>query len=249
MDTTVEKLLGTISTVVGKATVRKLDGTEVALMAGDAVHSGDKIIAQGGNITLILSNGRIAEISDGQTLDLGSETVLSGIGINSGSHTSGQLDSLVDALLDLPSPTAGEEDPVQQVIEQTEEEEPGAGEPPAAGPDGAGRFGEIPLIEFGSEEVLPEFGFETSALAFETAEIVDDLALDVTDADTIPVVSTGTFNLGDQIRSTDQTARALFFKAPAGTGQDALTQEPTTQVAELDFTITSGDGNVISRIW
>ncbi len=242
MDTTVEKLLGTISTVIGKATVRKPDGSEIVLMAGDAVYGGDQIIAQGGNISLLLSNGRIAEITDGQTLDLGNDTVLSGVGINSEGHSVAQLESLVGTLLNLPAPTAGVEDPVEQVIQQTEEDDPGAGEPPAAGIDGAGRFGNAALVEFGSDEVLPEYGFETSALVFGTLRIIDDLALDTTDLDTVPVVSTGTFDLDDQIRSAAQTVNALFFRAPAGTDQDAPIQGSTTQLAELDFTITSGDG-------
>ena len=189
------------------------------LLTGDTVSAGDQVIAEGGNILVQLTNGRIAEVTPGQMLDLGDDFVLNSLGLNSDGYAVAQLDSLIESLVDLPAPTA--DDPVDDVISQ---DPPAAGnpiptDPPQAGSD-SGSMGAAVLTEFGSSEVEVTFGYQTNVLAPSRFSFVNDIAGDQAFANNAPGITTGALTLNDQIREAE------------------LPAEPQI----LDFTIASLDG-------
>ncbi|MCL6270909.1 DUF5801 domain-containing protein, partial [Sansalvadorimonas sp. 2012CJ34-2] len=234
MDTTAEKLLGTISSVIGKATIRKADGTEKPLLAGDTVNTGDQIIAEGGNILIQLSNGRVAEVIPGQIFDLGNDFVLDSLGLSNDGYAVAELDSLIESLAHLPAPTAGV-DPVDEVVQQTEDEPPAAdgdnqipNDPPQAGQD-SGSMGVAGLTEFGSNSVQVERGFLTEALAPLEAGFANDITVDGTNA-------TPSVGLNAEVRLDDES---LPGGITGGTGDDEAAPLNTTGTLAFDF---GGDG-------
>ncbi len=153
MDITAEKSLGSVQQVSGRLLVKNTDGTERALLVGDVIHSGDVLIAEGGNALLVLSNGRIAEVVAGQELNLGSQVALSGLGLVP------DLDGIesIREIEDLPAPAAGNDGDSQ----------------PAPNLQSGG-FEQGAEAPFGSDEVVVEFGFETTRAQFGQIQTLDN---------------------------------------------------------------------------
>ena len=179
MDAVLEKQLGTVQQVSGLLKVKRPDGSEQVLLAGDAVNFGDVLSAEGGSVLFNLSNGRLAEITAGQTIDLGNEPTLEGLGFNF---------NPLDKIDELQTPAAGEPltEEFAEISSVTTEEPPlpeeptGAGQPPLpAEPPGAGvpqnsGLGSGESTPFGSDEVVVQYGFDTNPLAFGITPPPDD---------------------------------------------------------------------------
>ena len=133
--------LGVVQQVSGKLIAKQPDGSGRVLLAGDPVYQGDILIAESGSAQLGFTNGSITEIVSGYPLDVGNTAILNNI------------DSL-------PSPTAGVE--TIEDIQNLPPTEAIPGPAPAAGGIQNSGFGQGANTEFGSDEVVIQFGFDTS---------------------------------------------------------------------------------------
>ncbi|WP_281646681.1 DUF5801 repeats-in-toxin domain-containing protein, partial [Parendozoicomonas sp. Alg238-R29] len=221
MEAVIAKQLGTVQQTSGKLIAKKSDSSEKVLLAGDPIHQGDVLVAEGGSVLLNLSNGRIAEIVAGQTLDLGSQLTLAGLGFN-GEKSALAHAGLLEEIDTLPAPTAGVE--TVEDIEELPPTESGVIPGPAPAAGNAQNTGIAPgaSTAFGSDEVIVQFGFDTNALSFLQTPTADNIILPFSQVDSSPEseLEAGVINLEDQVRSEGSSG----------------------QTSSINFTITSPDG-------